>query len=202
MPTTQEQSENASGTVVVLTTIFMLVLIGGLSWFLISRIDPIFSKGLRYASAEDASAIQAELTMLSNNVTILQETVDRLSQSPQDLSLSAELAQINSTLISLDSRLQRIEHAILDDPAKALEVTLLRRDIDDMQEEYQEDLQSVRAEITRLYDFNKWFLGVVIVGLVGIIASNFLPGLSKVLRKTPPREAEPDGTGQGDAEPQ
>ena len=204
MPTAEEQRVLTSIMLrILLWFIVMLILFAGFIWFLISRIEPIFSEwseGTLYASAKDVSAVQTELAMLSDNITILQETVDRLSQSPRDLSLSIELAQINSNLISVDSRLQEIEHTILEDPAKALEVTLLRRDIDDMQEEYQRDLQSARAEIARIYDFNKWFLGVVVFGLVGIIVSNFLPDLSKLLRKKPTREAEPDETEQGDTE--
>jgi hypothetical protein len=71
-----------------------------------------------------------------------------------------------------------------------------------MQEGYQEDLQSVRTEISRIYDFNKWFLGVVILGLISFVVSGFLPYLSKVVRKKPPREAEPGGAEQGDTERQ
>jgi len=129
-------------------------------------------------------------------VVALQQTVDTLSDTPQAASLDVEFAQIDSSLSSLDSRLQRIERAILDDPVKVLEVTLLRRDIEDIQQKYPGDLQSVREEIARLYEFNKWFLGVVIFGLLGIAASNFLPGL----RKAGKDETRPDKTDRGDTE--
>jgi hypothetical protein len=132
------------------------------------------SSGPVYASADDVSAIQVELGNLRDEVTALQQTVNALSQRPQDTSLNAELAQIDTSLNSLNGRLQRIEHAILDDPTKALEVTLIRRDIDDIEQRYKGDLQSLREDIARLYEFTKWFLGVVILGILGLAASNFL----------------------------
>jgi len=90
-----------------------------------------------------------------------------------------------------------IELAILDNPAKALELTLLTKDMENLQRNYEADLKSTREEIDRVFDQNKWFLGLMstmAIGLISLAVGNFL-AKPKEEKETPERGqpvAEPD----------
>lgn len=76
----------------------------------------------------------------------------------------------------IDDRLQGLESVILDDPAKALETTLIRQDLDDLRARSEFDMDNLRTDFARVYDFSKWFLVAIIslsVGLLGIAISIF-----------------------------
>ena len=57
----------------------------------------------------------------------------------------------------------------MDNPMKALEVVLLRKDIDNLEKRLQTDLVSVKHEIERVYDLNKWLLGFMITIALSIL---------------------------------
>jgi hypothetical protein len=73
--------------------------------------------------------------------------------------------------------MKALDDAIGQSPDKALAVPLLQRDVDNMRESNREELVSTQAEIDRVYDQNKWFIGLMFtmaVGLVTLAVSNLL----------------------------
>jgi hypothetical protein len=179
---------NAASTLAKLVVV--MVLLGTLMGLAVAGSNLFSARQVPvYASAEEVAAIEVALNRLGSEVATLKDVVSTLS-SPRDASLDAELAQIEGSLNSLDDRLGKIEQAILDDPTKALELTLLVRDVEDIEEKHKADLQSVRDEIARLYDFNQWFLGVVIFGILGLAVTSFLAERRKVTEAESPERAK------------
>lgn len=73
--------------------------------------------------------------------------------------------------------MKMLDDAIGESPDKSLAVPLLRKDLDNLKDSYHRDLDSTQAEINRVYDQNKWFLGLMFtmaLGLIGLAISNFL----------------------------
>jgi hypothetical protein len=155
-------------------------------------------------SRERAEAVEAELQRWS-------EQLARLAAkpvAPKGSEASAELAkQLLAMRITLErvagrmdgldkqsgavnERMAKIEGVILGDPQKALELPLLKRDLQGLQQQIDRDLNALRAENARVYDFMKWLVGLmalVSLGLVGTAVSN-------VFKREAPRASE---TGSG-----
>lgn len=71
---------------------------------------------------------------------------------------------MNAKVRQVDQEVSALQDAILRDPAKALEVPLLRRDIESSQLANQAALATVRQDIDRQYDLMKWICGMPITG--------------------------------------
>ena len=71
-------------------------------------------------------------------------------------------------------RMTALEAVILAEPHKALELPLLKRDIQAFQQQFDRDINAVRAENAKAYDLMKWLLGLmalVSLSLVGTAIS-------------------------------
>jgi hypothetical protein len=65
----------------------------------------------------------------------------------------------------------------MNSPEKALSVPLLRQDLENMKISYHSDGVEYTRQIDRVYDQNKWFIGLMFsmaLGLIGLAISNFL----------------------------
>ena len=70
----------------------------------------------------------------------------------------------------IKDELKGIKKTIYDDPEKALAIPLINKDLESLKEAN----ITVRNEINRVYDLNKWFIGTLIamtIGLLGAIVS-------------------------------
>jgi hypothetical protein len=62
-------------------------------------------------------------------------------------------------------------------PQKALELPLLKRDVQGLQQQFERDLSAMKAESARFYELMKWLVGlmaVVSLGMVAAAAGNLL----------------------------
>lgn len=133
-----------------------------------------------------------------DSIVLLQQTqqkIDSITQNVKDmekeLQVSRELlekikstapaplqiAHIHVQLDSLQAHMKMLDDAIGQSPDRALAVPLLRKDLDNLKDSYHRDLDNTQAEINRVYDQNKWFLGLMFtmaLGLIGLAVSNFL----------------------------
>ena len=88
--------------------------------------------------------------------------------------------EINKILIAqqnINERLNLLEAAILNNPTTALSMPLLRKDVDNLKTQYKENKDETARHLDRMYDQNKWFIGLMFtmaIGIVGLAISNFL----------------------------
>ncbi len=87
------------------------------------------------------------------------------------------MAAVRADLTALDKRIQGIETAILDNPSKAISIPLLRQELETVKVDAQKEADSQTKQIDRIYDQNKWFIGLMFtmaIGLIGLAVSNFI----------------------------
>lgn len=121
---------------------------------------------LRKALAEQASLVEH-----------VSSRVNAIAQPPPESQLAIQMATMRADVESLDKRLKAIEQAVVDSPGKALSVPLLRQELEAAKASSQRDLEAQAKQIDRIYDQNKWFIGLMFtmaVGLIGLAVSNFL----------------------------
>ncbi len=100
-----------------------------------------------------------------------------LIKSDTTTAVGVQIALIHSDVKTLDSRIQILEEGLLENPEKALAIPLLRKDIQNIKRSYNENITAMNKNIDRIYDQNKWFIGLMVsiaIGFIGLVVSNFL----------------------------
>jgi FtsZ-binding cell division protein ZapB len=110
-------------------------------------------------------------------IEYIQMRINALINTDQKTSSGQQLAAVRAEIKATNSRLDVLEKGLLDSPEKALSVPLLRNDLENLKLGYKQDMDNMAKGIDRVYDQNKWFLGLMFtmaVGLIAIAISNFV----------------------------
>ncbi|WP_296384737.1 hypothetical protein [Winogradskyella sp.] len=156
--------------------------------------DPYLKRTIDYKSSIDAmkkrnSELDSLLIIQLSELSLSKSQIDTLinNYNPKEITenqsilshlsnLKIGYGRLNSEVKILNDRLSKIENAILDNPTKALSIPLMQKDLTNFNKTYKSDLEVTRAEISRVYDQNKWFIGLMFtlaIGILGLAASNF-----------------------------
>jgi hypothetical protein len=135
-------------------------------------------------------ALETQVVILQNQVATLEYIV---TEQNSIYSSSPELNSVRKNQESLDKRLSSIEQVIFDNPEKSLELTFMRREIDNMKITYQSETERTLREIERVYSQNNWFIGLmftIAIGMIGLAVGNFFKGPDKEdkSKKTDPNQ--------------
>jgi hypothetical protein len=155
----------------------LLTLLGALAGIVVAASTALFfpTASSRWASEKDAATMRKIVQDLEKRTEVLEQSIRQIT-APQKggqvspTALSASVQQLRADVDGLDA-------AILADPAKALAVPMLRRDLDSLAQRNRDDLLAARDEIGRVYDLTKWFIGLMFtmaVGLIGLAVTTFM----------------------------
>lgn len=95
---------------------------------------------------------------------------------------SDELVELSQQLSNVTSRLTGLENAITASPEKSLAIPMLRKDLDTLEKTIIDQRAAIKGELERLYDFNKWFFGLIAtmaLSTVGIAVANAFKAFRK-----------------------
>ena len=92
---------------------------------------------------------------------------------------------VNSSkeFVSLKKEVENLNNFILESPEKAITIPLLKNEIKNQKEQNEKELKSIKDDITRVYDMNKWIIGLVFTMLVSIIVLNVSNLFSKTKKE-------------------
>jgi chromosome segregation ATPase len=143
---------------------------------------------LNYSGLGEAARIrneeQAQLTnrvdATSRQLKDLQKQVNTLSTPPTQGKVAAQLATVRVKINQVDRDLLALRNAIEDDPAKALQIPLLKRDIDNIKVTNQASLLAMQQNLDRQHDLMKWVFGTFISGLIGLVVTGFASSKKRV----------------------
>lgn len=158
-------SEAANGVAAV------AALTAGVAFFVTTRLE---TRSADSASAAEVARISAINDQLAARISGLQR---RLDVSRDDVTLpkdAADLKPLIARMTEIEYRQARIEKAISNDPARALEIPLLRRDIDGLKEANGQAIGAVKASVDQVYDLSKWLFGALVIGVFSLAVSNYL----------------------------
>lgn len=136
-------------------------------------VDPVGAQPLMIQS-QAYKTLSAEVEQLRTQFKSLQVDSQKLTALPPDNKLALQISQMQDATKDLGTRLERLENAILASPAKALEIPLLQRDLENLRLTQQSNLVAVKDGVDRLYDLNKWLLGAMAISVITLALSNFL----------------------------
>ena len=93
------------------------------------------------------AVLSRDLNYLKQEVLTIKNKVDALSNVPEGGPVAARFKELEVKLISTDEKLSSIRRAIMQSPEKALEIPMLRRDIQALQSQYDNATKSLEREI-------------------------------------------------------
>ena len=105
----------------------------------------------------------------SRQLRDLQKQMNTLSAPPAQGKVAAQLATVRVKINQVDKNLNSLQGAIEQDPAKALQIPLMKRDIDNLRATNQASLITMQQSIDHQYDLMKWIFGTFIAGIAGLV---------------------------------
>ena len=123
----------------------------------------------------------------------LVQQLSKLAQSPasNDYKLAQQITLMQhdlntqkDELTALQSHINALTRAIESSPEKAVTIPLLTKDLDDFKSSSQHDIESLRAEMLRGYELNKWLIGLMLAAVFGIVFKGVLESRSSPTRRT------------------
>ena len=128
---------------------------------------------------EELSVAIKGLEVQLKGIDAINQRVDKLTSLPEDTKVAAQLEQLNTSIENIESRLHSLEKYLLESPDKALALPLLSKEIDSLKTNYKSERVDTDAEIARIYDQNKWFIGLMFtmaISVLGLAISNLFQG--------------------------
>ncbi|MCJ1883020.1 hypothetical protein [Pseudomonas nitroreducens] len=136
------------------------------------------ASGFLIVAVGEQKKIKADLDSLRSDLNVLRKSLEG-SDRVDALMVSNKLAERDHEVKVLSDKVLALEAALNSDPAKALAVPILRKDLDNAREGFKNSTEQTKLEIDRIYDQNKWFIGLmftVSLSVLGMAASIIFTG--------------------------
>ena len=91
----------------------------------------------------------------------------------QITTLAENVAVVQNQLSSLKAGVDSLNQAIGASPEKLVALPILKQPLEDFKTLSQRDVDSVRAEMARNYDLNKWLIGLILAAVLGTVINSF-----------------------------
>ncbi len=113
--------------------------------------------------------LQNEILKVNNQLNKSLVIIDSLKNTELN---SQEARSLKVEITSLKTEVENLNKVILDNPEKAVSIPILKVQIENQKEKNEGDIKSIKEEIARVYDMNKWIIGLVFTMLVSIVVLN------------------------------
>ena len=117
------------------------------------------------------------ITSLQTDLKNISSSLNTLHSLPEGSEWKIEASTISEKVSDIDEKLVALESALTLDPAKALAIPILRKDLESTEKNLRAELLQTKSEINRIYDQNKWFLGLMFtmaLSVLGMAVSSFV----------------------------
>ena len=166
--------------------LFFFILMGALLTYVTISILPRLSGPLLQSQAPQTQKAVVDLqAQIKATQAQLLEIKNALSTNPiaGDKAVTAAISVLNGQITDLDRNFKNLEGVLSTDPVKTLAIPMLKKDLESVQQEIADDRVKEKAEIDRVYDLNKWFVGLnatITLTLIGFVVTNAFKTAPKV----------------------
>ena len=120
--------------------------------------------------------LETAVDEMTEKLNVLDAKVSAMATIPKGSDKDTAVAAIRAGLAKEKKRLDKIEAGLMDNPTKALSVTLLRRDFENLGIAYEKDAEKLERDVDRLYDQGKWLIGTTALGMIMLAFTTLLKG--------------------------
>lgn len=116
--------------------------------------------------------LQNELHQKDNQIHSLLIKIDSYNDSIAPTQDNTNYISLCANIEETRQELDKLNKIIIDNPEKALSLPLLKMDIQNLKDDLIKNTSSQKEEIARVYDINKWIIGLVFSMIVSVIILN------------------------------
>ncbi len=127
-------------------------------------------------SKAQVNALNSEIIAIKKEQARLNDQINSLSSTTSPNTLAVEVVGLRNSANNVDQRLTKIEGIIVQDPQKALEIPLLRKDLDNLVSKTDLQIALLRQDIERSYN-------LMLVTIVALTVAVLAPALGNIFRK-------------------
>ena len=120
------------------------------------------------ASQAQIEIINSEIAGIKQEQTKLNDQINALSQTTSQNVLASDVAGLKTSLNNVDERLTKIESVIVQDPQSALEIPLLRKDLENISTTTELQIAAIRQDIDRSYNL---VFATIVSLVIAVLAS-------------------------------
>lgn len=143
-----------------------------LTIFEVSSVSPDLDKANSFEKR--IMLIEDDLRRVGGEIQAISDTIRNAPNLPREGKTVLDIQIIQKRIEDIRDRQAKIEQVILANPAKALEIPLIQRDLDGLKAVQQANIQAVKEGVDRIYDLNKWLLGAMAISVIALAIGNFL----------------------------
>jgi hypothetical protein len=161
----------------------------------------ISSPSIKQLPLEAREVREEQLELIRGKLKDLDDKIAALSVPPDESRNALQVKILNDNVAKLQESVSDMQRLIVDNPSKALAVPLMRKDLDSLKENNQAEMASIRKDVDRIYDLNKWLVGLMFTMALGVLTlaiSNFWKSKEKAA-ETEQNTTTRDAPGQGRA---
>ena len=114
---------------------------------------------------------------MESRVESVVSRLEAIIQEAEGTETAVLVALVKDDLAAVQERIDNVEAVIVENPTKALSLVVLRQELDNLKSSHQEQYAAAQRDIERIYDQNKWFIGLIFtiaLAMVGLAISNFM----------------------------
>lgn len=114
---------------------------------------------------QELEGLKSQLAMVSADLDGLKKQAQAPLPGADKSQVAVRLGRLEGTLTDLQSRQTKLEEIVLNNPARVLELNSLRRGLDELKEDQQQQHLTVGHSMERIYTLNKWLFGLMAVSI-------------------------------------
>lgn len=161
-PIAHDKVKRLIGLLGVLSAMIVLGLSLVLAFFFPPQRQPV------HASHSSVIELKAKVSNIEGRINELGGKIEGLSRLSDESKTSAQLSSVQGSLDGLQERFTKIEGLLAQDPLKALEIPLLRKDLEFIEESTQLTISGLRQDLDRTYTL---LVGTMMALVITVLAS-------------------------------
>jgi hypothetical protein len=151
--------------------VVVIIFIGAARTLELSGLDSPSAQPTSAQLRAETASLRAELDKLAADLKSIQTELREAAGLPKDAKLAVAQQQIQRTVKDIAERQERLEQIIVSNPVKALEMSILQRDLETIKATQQSSLTAVKATVDRISSLTKWALAAMALCIVLLAAS-------------------------------
>lgn len=114
---------------------------------------------------QELEGLKSQLAMVSTDLDNLKKEAQAPLPSADKSQVAVRLGRLEGALTDLQNRQTKLEEIVLNNPARVLELQSLRRNLDELKEDQQQQQLATGHGMERIYILTKWLFGVMAVSI-------------------------------------
>ena len=123
-----------------------------------------YESGVRVdTTSAELAAVRVDIAGVRNETKNIVSQIDAITGLPDDAKIGLRLTGVEQQMSTLQTTIDIIETAVVDNPERAMSIPVLRKDLEALSSEVHGDIGGLGKEIERLYTFGQWFIGAAMI---------------------------------------